>query len=88
VPSVNPESNEAQCPLEEALESKQEELRQLVQCTTLQFESFSSWVEFVNKSKDYRGDLHPYVAHLPHRATHLLNRLRVRGATVSTNSDP
>jgi hypothetical protein len=88
VPSVNPEPAEAQRPLEEAIESKQEELKRLVQRATLQFEASSSWEEFVNKSKNSQGDLHPDDAQLPHRAAHLLNRLRVRGATVATKSDP
>jgi hypothetical protein len=68
--------------------SKQQELQRLVERATRQFESSSSWEDFVAKSKDTRGDLHPDVAHLPHRAAHLLNRLRVRGATVATKSDP
>jgi hypothetical protein len=72
----------------EAIASKQEEQKQLVQRATLQFEASSSWDEFVNKSKDSRGDLYPSVAYIPRRAAHLLNRIRVWGATVATKSEP
>jgi hypothetical protein len=68
--------------------SKQQELQRLVERATRQFESSSSWEDCVAKSKDPRGDLHPNVAHLPHRAAHLLDRLRVRGATVATKPNP
>jgi hypothetical protein len=53
-----------------------------------QLESSVSWDEFVNKSKDSRGDLHPDIAHIPHGAAHLLNLLRVLGATVETKTEP
>jgi hypothetical protein len=66
VPSGNPELNKAQRPLKEALESKQEELKRLVQRATLQFEDSSSCDEFFNKSENSQGDLHPDAAHLPH----------------------
>jgi hypothetical protein len=68
--------------------SKKEELRRLIERSTHQFNSSATWEEFVGKCKDPRGDLHPDVQHLPHRAAHMLNRLRVSGATVATQSTP
>jgi hypothetical protein len=68
--------------------SQKEELRLLITRSTQQLYYSKSWSEFVNKCKDPRGDLHSEVLHLPHRAAHLLNRLRVSGATVATNSAP
>jgi hypothetical protein len=60
----------------------------LIAQSTQQLQSSTSWSEFINKCKDPRGDLHPDVLHLPHRAAHLLNRLRISGATVATSSAP
>jgi hypothetical protein len=68
--------------------SQKEELRRLIARPTQQLNSSNSWSEFLSKCKDPRGDLHPEVLRLPHRATHLLNRLRVSGATVATSSAP
>jgi hypothetical protein len=69
-------------------ESKKEELRRLIERSTQKFNSSATWEEFVNKCKNPRGDLHPDVQHLPHRAAHMLSRLRVSGATVATKSAP
>jgi hypothetical protein len=41
-----------------------------------------------NKCKDPRGGIHPDVQHLPHRAAHLLNCLRVSGETIATKLAP
>jgi hypothetical protein len=68
--------------------SPKEELQLLIARSTQQLQSSTSWSEFINKCKDPRGDLHPNVLHLPHRAAHLLNRLRSSGATVATSSAP
>jgi hypothetical protein len=68
--------------------SPKEELLLIIARSTQQLHSSKSWSEFVNKCKEPRGDLHLDVLHLPHRAAHLLNRLRVSGATVATNSAP
>jgi hypothetical protein len=68
--------------------SPKEELQLLIARSTQQLQSSTSWSEFINKCKDPRGDLHPNVLHLPHRAAHLLNRLRISGATVATSSAP
>jgi hypothetical protein len=48
----------------------------------------SSWEDFVARGQAPNGDLHPDVGKLPHRAAHLLNRLRVSGAPVATKSAP
>jgi hypothetical protein len=68
--------------------SPKDDLRLIIARSTQQLHSSKSWSDFDNKCKDPRGDLHPDVLHLPHRASHLLNRLRVSGATVATNSTP
>jgi hypothetical protein len=46
------------------------------------FAAASTWEEFVDKCRDPRGGFHPDVKHLPHRAAHMRNCLRTRGATV------
>jgi hypothetical protein len=48
----------------------------------------SSWEEFLEESRDRRGDLSPGVKQLPHRAAHLLDRLRLTGAPVVTKNEP
>jgi hypothetical protein len=68
--------------------SPKEELKLLIARSTQQLQSSTYWSEFINKCKDPRGDLHPNVLHLPHRAAHLLNRLRISGATVARSSAP
>jgi hypothetical protein len=68
--------------------SKKEGLRNLIGQSTQQFKSYKYWSDFAGKCKYPRGDLYPDVQHLPHHATHLLNRLRVSGETVVTKSAP
>jgi hypothetical protein len=58
--------------------SKREELRELVNQSIAHFEHSTTWPEFVNKSGDYLGGIHPDVKHVPHRASHLLDRFRVQ----------
>jgi hypothetical protein len=48
----------------------------------------STWSEFVNKSKDPCGGIHPEVKHAHHRAAHLLDRFRVQGVPVVMNTEP
>jgi hypothetical protein len=67
--------------------SKKELLR-LVAISKHNFESSKSWEEFVGKCRDPGGNLHPNVKPLPRRAAHLLERLRVCGATVDTKTAP
>jgi hypothetical protein len=46
------------------------------------FAASSTCGEFVAKCRDPRGGFHPGVKHLPHRASHMLGRLRTQGSTV------
>jgi hypothetical protein len=48
----------------------------------------ASWEAFLEESRDPRGDLSPDVKQLPHRAAHLLDRLRLTGAPVVTKNKP
>jgi hypothetical protein len=48
----------------------------------------ASWGYFLESSRDPRGDLSPDVKQLPHRAAHLLDRLRLTGAPVVTKNEP
>jgi hypothetical protein len=48
----------------------------------------ASWKEFLEGSRDPRGDLSPDIKHLPHRAGHLLDRCRRTGAPVVTKNKP
>jgi hypothetical protein len=52
------------------------------------FHKASSWEEFIEGSRDPRGDLSPGVKNLPHRAGHILNRWCVSGAPVVTKTKP
>jgi hypothetical protein len=62
--------------------SAKETLDRLVSKSIASFAAASTWEEFVGKCRDPRGEFHPDVKHLPHRAAHMLNCLRTRGATV------
>jgi hypothetical protein len=64
------------------------ELNRLVQNSITAYESASTWGEFVAQCRDPKGDFHPEVKHLPHRAAHLLDTLQRSGATVGMKTEP
>jgi hypothetical protein len=63
-------------------------LRKLIDTAADAYQSASNWAEFVAQCRDARGDLHPGVGDLPHRAAHLLDHLRRHGAPVGMKTEP
>jgi hypothetical protein len=60
----------------------------MVKRTVKRYHEAASWEDFLESSRDPRGDLSPDVKQLPHRAAHLLDRLRLTGAPVVTKNEP
>jgi hypothetical protein len=60
--------------------STKDTLTRLVSKSIASFAAASTWEEFVGKCQDPRGEFHPDVKHLSHRAAHMLNFLRTQGA--------
>jgi hypothetical protein len=96
-PTVRPSSNEpdTRSPANEGAIARSDldpppsdELEALVDDAEKTLQSSKSWGEFVQRSRDPGGDLHQDVCTLPHRAAHLLNRFRIKGAPVPTQSAP
>jgi hypothetical protein len=58
----------------------------MVQQAESRFHKASSWEEFIEGSRDPRGDLTPGIKNMPHRARHLLDRWRRTGAPVLTKN--
>jgi hypothetical protein len=81
--SPSPSPTEARDPPHE-----RDALDDLVRDAVETLKQSSSWEDFVARGQAPNGDLHPDVGKLPHRAAHLLNRLRVSGAPVETKSAP
>jgi hypothetical protein len=52
------------------------------------FDIFSTWPEFVNKSRDPLGDIHLDVKHVHHQTDQLLDRFRVQGVPVVMRTYP
>jgi hypothetical protein len=48
----------------------------------------ASWEQFLEESRDPRGDLSPKVKHIPRRAGHLLDIWCRTGAPVVTKNNP
>jgi hypothetical protein len=65
-----------------------DDLDALVHQATQLYNSCTDWEELVPLLRGTCGDLHPQVGQLPHRAAHLLNRLRLSGAPVATSTSP
>jgi hypothetical protein len=65
-----------------------DELDPLVHQATQLYNSCANWEQLVPLLRGDRGDFHPNVAQVPHRAAHLLNRLRISGAPVTTSTSP
>jgi hypothetical protein len=63
-------------------------LRALTNQATTAYHTSAIWSEFVKQCRDSRGDLHPDVRDLPHRASHVLIQLRRQGATVGMKTPP
>jgi hypothetical protein len=63
-------------------------LRKLIDTAADADHSASNWAEFVAQCQDARGDLHPGVGDLPHRAAHLLDQLRCHGAPAGVKTEP
>jgi hypothetical protein len=61
-----------------------DELDALVYQASQLYNSCDNWEELVPLLRGSRGDFNPQVARVPHRAAHLLNRLRLTGAPVTT----
>jgi hypothetical protein len=60
----------------------------MVQKTVDRYHKAASWEDFLESSRDPHGDLSLDVKQLPHRAAHLLDRLRLTGAPVVTKNEP
>jgi hypothetical protein len=60
----------------------------MVKKTVNRYHEAASWEDFLESSRDPRGDLSPDVKQLPQRAAHLLDRLRLTGAPVVTKNEP
>jgi hypothetical protein len=65
-----------------------DELDALVHQASQLYNSCDNWEELVPLLRDSRGDFNPQVARVPHRAAHLLNRIRLTGAPVTTRTPP
>jgi hypothetical protein len=65
-----------------------DELDALVHQASQLYNSCNNWEELVPLLRGSRGDFNPQVAHVSHRAAHLINRLRLTGAPVTTSTPP
>jgi hypothetical protein len=86
VPASDP--NQSYLSINQLPVSKREELQMLIEGSMLQFDSSATWSEFVSKCREPSGDFHPDVKQLSHRAAHMLDRLRSKGAPLVTKTAP
>jgi hypothetical protein len=63
-------------------------LQKIIATAADAYQSAANWAEFVTQYRDARGDLHPGVGDLPHRADHLLDQLRCHGAPFGMKTEP
>jgi hypothetical protein len=63
-------------------------LRNLIDTAAGDYQSAANWADIVTQCQDARGDLHPGVGDLPHRAAHMLDQLRFHGAPDGMKTEP